>query len=67
MMDNNQVELAAKDVFVLMDVHKPNLLDLENKYPVTYGLKDDENSSKISLDSSEQAIIDVCNVFCFDT
>lgn len=67
MMDNDQVELAAKDVFILMDVPKPDHLDIENKRRVTRDSQDNESDSQTSLNSNEQMLIDVCNVFYFDT
>lgn len=65
MMDNDQVELAAKDVFVLMDVPEPAHLDVENKRQVTRDSQDNENESKISLSSNERMLVEVCNVFLF--
>lgn len=67
MMNNDRIEFAAKDIFVLLDVPTPNNLDVDNKWRIRNDSQNDENFSQFSSDSGKNVLFDVCNVFYFNT
>lgn len=53
-MADEQVELASKDVFVLLGVSVPENLDIGTKRPEQGDTKDIENESVFTLDEDDK-------------
>lgn len=62
MMADEQIELASKDVFVLLDVPESKNLDIRNKWQNQNDSKNDDNDSLFSLDNDEKFSCNVCNI-----
>lgn len=60
-MANEPFELAAKDVFVLLDVPVPENLETDSKWLEQGDTKDDDDESHFSLDIDDKVQINVSN------
>lgn len=61
-MADEPVELAAKDVFVLLGVPVPENLETGSKWQEQGDTKDDDDESHFSLDEDDKVQINVSNI-----
>jgi len=63
-MADEQVELASKDVFVLLGVSAPENLEIGTKRQEQGDIKGDENESVFTLDEEDKTKFMVMRVIC---